>query len=582
MKYKSILGIAILGALSALLTLATITQTGHKTVATLLCIDAALICILSGLIIRKLKHIWKNYTHKTSGARLKSKILVMFGLSSIVPAILIALFSCLFFRYVMDSWFDKNIERVLHESGDVATAYLKEHEESIKIRAKAMAMEVDNNIIKYDLAQNDRLFKEVISTLTDLNSLSEAAIFHNNKSIINSRLGVSLSLETFPEDYYQRALSGECVTINNSPNKVRAMTMLHSIPNGFLVIGELVDQDIITHVQKSKLTAERYKTLKSQIVQTQFRFVAGFLVITTLVLLVAIYGAIFFSDTITQPIISLVTATRKVQLGDFSAKVIENKSKDEIGDLSRAFNVMLERIVAQQYELMQAERYAAWSDVARRVAHEVKNPLTPIRLSAERIEKKYADGSGEPDVFRKYTSTIIKHVIDIGRIIEEFSHFARMPAPRMQEINLSELIQDFVLARQYMTPKVKYILDIQPHIVLLCDQTQINQLLINLIKNSEEAIETFNQTEGQIWVSLYVENKYASLTIQDNGGGFTKIAMNKATDIYFTTKDKGSGIGLAIVKKVVDDHGGKLIIHNSNGRAIVNILIPLSLSSKTS
>jgi len=229
--------------------------------------------------------------------------------------------------------------------------------------------------------------------------------------------------------------------------------------------------------------------------------------------------------------------------------------------------------------LAEAQRYSAWSDVARRIAHEVKNPLTPIHLSAERLRSKYKNQVKEPDTFEKYINTIIKHVYDIGKIIDEFSRFARMPNAVLTEENLSKIIADIVFSRKTASSGVNYTTDIEENIKIFCDQTQINQMLINLLKNSEESIEQRNRKikkNGKIFLSLSQQDKDAVITIKDNGIGFDEDTLSKITEPYFTTRDKGTGLGLAIVKKIVDDHNGKLIMRNeSKEGAVVIVVFPI-------
>lgn len=661
--------------------------------------DFILIVIFTILSAKKLFASKIKHKKTIKGSRLQIKILVIFSLISSIPAILIAISSTLFFNYAINEWFNKKVSTALDESVVVAESYISEHQETIRTKAKSMAMEIDNNVLKYDLSSNKQLFTDIVSSLAELNSLSEAVIFQNHKPVITSKYSFSLSFDVFLSEDYRKASTGEVVLIKDTKNKVRAMVMLYSIPNSFLVVGKHIDTNVVNHIKKSQGAADQYKNLKNQIISTQFKFTILFFIASTIILLIAIYAGIAFSGTIINPILNLVRATKKVQEGDFSTKVDEGPDHDEIANLSRAFNLMTERIYQQQNKLMnayheidgkrkfneailsgvstgiiylsvdkrislinnsgmkllritpkcigntvdkilpyvseiidqlaithkqissqeikinisgklitlflkvsveldekqiigyiitfddttkliEAQRYAAWSDVARRIAHEVKNPLTPIKLSAERLQDKYSEQVNDKATFKRYTSTITRHVNDIGNIIEEFSYFARMPSPVMQEVNLNNTIDDVVFSRKCVSPKIKYsIAKTSDDIIMLCDQTQINQMLLNILKNAEESIETtdnFLSDNGKVEILLSKENKYAKIIVRDNGKGFNKSQVSKILEPYFTTKDKGTGLGLSIVKKIVDDHTGELIIDGDQDGAIITILIPLT------
>lgn len=214
--------------------------------------------------------------------------------------------------------------------------------------------------------------------------------------------------------------------------------------------------------------------------------------------------------------------------------------------------------------LVLAQRSAAWSDVARKVAHEIKNPLTPIHLAADRLRKKYANEVSDGKNFEKYLEIIVKHVKDIGTMVEEFVQFARMPAPELSDINLAQLVREAVFSRKCLDKPINYVSEIQidPAIVL-CDARQISQVLLNLLKNAEEAIEDHNISNGEIKIQLKLRDNRIELCIIDNGGGFPAELFDRLTEPYITSKSTGTGLGLAIVKKILDDHNVELSFANN-------------------
>ncbi len=229
-------------------------------------------------------------------------------------------------------------------------------------------------------------------------------------------------------------------------------------------------------------------------------------------------------------------------------------------------------------KLVSAQRTAAWADVARRIAHEIKNPLTPIQLSAERLRRKYLDDiSGDTDVFEQCTDTIVRQVKDIGRMVDEFSSFARMPVPVMKPADLTDLVKQVVFSQRVANPEIDYQITIGDEpLEIECDSRLIGQALTNILKNAAEGIATrlsaardlgddrveSDELPGRIDVELLVGEPNIEIIVKDNGCGLPEQHRNRLTEPYMTTREKGTGLGLAIVKKVMEDHGGELVLAN--------------------
>ncbi|HSR72192.1 MAG TPA: PAS domain-containing sensor histidine kinase, partial [Kiloniellales bacterium] len=236
-------------------------------------------------------------------------------------------------------------------------------------------------------------------------------------------------------------------------------------------------------------------------------------------------------------------------------------------------------------ELLSAQRKAAWADVARRIAHEIKNPLTPIQLSAERLKRKYRDQiKNDPETFETCTDIIVRHVGDIGRMVDEFSAFARMPAPRLEPTDLTELVRQSAFLQQSAHPDIT-IAVVQPDqtIVADCDPEHVGRALTNLLQNAVDALEGraggqgSAPSPGQIAVRLYEADEHVVVEIEDNGPGLPKAERHRLTEPYVTTRLEGTGLGLAIVKKIMEDHGGRLILEDApGGGARVKLEFPAS------
>jgi len=680
-------------------------ERSERTFSIFLVLALDLIFFASFIIFLFRKMFFKKISQerKVYGSRLQKRILLIFSLLSGIPTLILSIIAAAFLYQVVESWFDKKITKVLEESVLVAESYLKENREIIKMKTRSIANELDETIVKHDLPSKPKLFFDVINSFVELNDMSEAVVFYGHAPVVRSRFGISLSLERFPEEYYSRALKGEVVVFKKN-NRVRAMTMLHGVPNSFLIVGKQIDGVITDHIKKSQSAVEKYKAIKNNLIDLQLKFFVAFLFTSVVLLLIAGSIGMSFSRAIVEPIIRLVSATKKVKDGIFAVKLPEGPENDEIANLSRAFNLMTERISEQQRklihayneidqkikfvemvlsgvstgiialcpdcrvklinesglrlleldkdkiknldlkqilpealalvdkvsrtktkeisgeikykirgrtltflvkigtevdknnnvvsyiiafddmtQLIQAQRYEAWSDIARRIAHEVKNPLKPIHLGAERIKEKYSKYIKDKKNFNMYVDTIIRHSQDIRGIIEEFSRFARMPAPVFEKIDLSKLVTDIVFSRKIVGEDIKFETKIESNVIGFFDSTQIRQLLTNIIKNSEESVRSFLDVKTKTFIKISMHKKYnfAHIVVEDSGKGFEEESISKIMEPYFTTKTKGTGLGLAIVKKIVDDHEGELIMkNNARNNAVVEIILPTNLSGE--
>lgn len=239
-------------------------------------------------------------------------------------------------------------------------------------------------------------------------------------------------------------------------------------------------------------------------------------------------------------------------------------------------------------ELIGAQRSAAWGDVARRIAHEIKNPLTPIQLSAERLRRKYlSEIKSSPEIFDKCTETIIRHVGDIGRMVDEFSSFARMPKPVMSQEDLRELVRAAVFPQRVAFSEIEYATDLPESAVFArCDGRLIVQALGNLIKNAGESVVARraepDSAKGRIVVRLRINSASAAIDVIDNGIGLPVAERHRLTEPYMTTRAKGTGLGLAIVKKVIEDHGGELLFQDSSELGLTGARVSLIMPIETS
>lgn len=220
-------------------------------------------------------------------------------------------------------------------------------------------------------------------------------------------------------------------------------------------------------------------------------------------------------------------------------------------------------------ELVSAQRNSAWADIARRIAHEIKNPLTPIQLSAERLKRKYTkEIQSDPQIFEQCTNTIIRQVGDIGRMVDEFSSFARMPSAVLEDQDLAQVVKEATILQRVSASDIKIDVSIPDHPVMLSiDRRLVTQAVTNLVKNAREAIEIRQrddpQAKGCITVDIEEELDCVAVNVTDNGVGLPTENRHRLTEPYMTTREKGTGLGLAIVKRIMEEHGGRLVLQDA-------------------
>jgi two-component system nitrogen regulation sensor histidine kinase NtrY len=258
---------------------------------------------------------------------------------------------------------------------------------------------------------------------------------------------------------------------------------------------------------------------------------------------------------------------------------------------SKGFVVTLDDIT----DLLSAQRTGAWADVARRIAHEIKNPLTPIQLSAERIRRKYGDSiTTDREIFDRCIDTISRHVGDIGRMVDEFSSFARMPKPVFEPADIGAIVKEAVILFQMSNSDIKYEIDVpkEPQ-TIECDRRLLTQAVTNLVKNAGEAIATARQSgqkgddyRGRIVARVTTQGPRCAIEVIDNGCGLPAENRNRLMEPYVTTRAKGTGLGLAIVHRIAEQHDGVLQLDDAHGEdgavtgATVRMVIPLSRSAE--
>jgi two-component system, NtrC family, nitrogen regulation sensor histidine kinase NtrY len=292
-------------------------------------------------------------------------------------------------------------------------------------------------------------------------------------------------------------------------------------------------------------------------------------------------------DDITPALSDLVTEARRRPGAVAEAQIDLTMADEQIRHITARASMDEEAGLVITFDdvtrLVTAQRNAAWREVARRIAHEIKNPLTPIQLSAERIRRKYRkEIESDLETFDRCTETIIRQVSDIGRMVDEFSSFARMPQPKVEEVELGELTKSAVFARRVASAAMEVRFDKPDQPVLgLCDSRLAGQALANILKNASESVEARMEKDGEagaISVQLTERDGFAVIEVSDNGLGWPTPNRERLTEPYMTTREKGTGLGLAIVKRVMEDHKGRLELDvpREGSGAVVRLIFPLA------
>lgn len=637
---------------------------------------------------------WLFQARKTgkAAARLHIRIVGLFSVIAIVPAILVAIIASITLEVGLDRWFSLRTKAIVSSALDVASAY--EYENAVVLNGQVLSMghDLDSSRSLYMLDRNG--FLDLFNRQARGRGLKGAMLIGpEGIEILKSEMVAGFEMPPLPDGTISDAENGLPALIKSGQtNLVGAVLKLRNISNVYLYVVRELDADVIKARRLMEAANSEYNNLEEGRSTLQIAFGVLFIGFALILLLSAIWMAIAVADRLVRPIRRLMTAADEVAAGDLDISVPVHTSDGDIGALAMTFNNMVSEMKTQRDEIIEtrdqsderrrfteavlsgvsagvigidservitiankpasiildkpetkiigqkieevapgfgaifldtglrdrnefrsqvtmntggkehtldvkvtreeshdghesfvvtvdditdlviAQRSSAWSDVARRIAHEIKNPLTPIQLSAERIRRRFGkhiphDGK---DVFDQCTDTIIRQVGDIGRMVNEFSSFARMPKAVKTKQDLRDIVKDAVFSLEVSRSDIKFDLDIpaQP-LKGDFDARMLGQAFGNLIKNATEAIDAVpgmaKKEEKKILIKAYHAQNGHDYTIDviDNGNGLPKENRHRLLEPYMTMREKGTGLGLAIVKKIAEDHGGRLELHDA-------------------
>ena len=550
-----------------------------KNLQSLLIIDLFLLLVFFTLIFKNFYRFYYARKKNKKGYQTNLKYISVFSLFTVIPSLIVAIFSLFIFNFGIQNYFDKQITNAVNNSYDVAKNYLEESKENVL--SDVILMSVGLNRASGFYYSNQNRFKNIMKSEKILRRIDDVYLIDSLGNILLSDVRDVTEEFIIPSDEdYNQVLEGKPVFITgNLKNKTTVMSKLTSLVDTYLYISRNIDPEILRYLNETEEAVSFYYSVENSQTGIKVTFAIIYIIVVTLLLFLSTSIAITFASRLTKPIVNLIGASDSISKGALDVKVPDLDTDDEFKELNKNFNSMIERLKEQQDKLLATERYEAWETVARKLAHEIKNPLTPIQLSIDSLREKYKDKLlNEGRDFEKYLETINRQIKDIEKLVNEFSNFARMPNPILKKMDIVNLINkslDFIK----MTSKNSVNLIVKTkNTVIYGDEDQLNRVLINLIKNSEEAflekIEKNPNFKGNIDIEINDNNDYIIIRLIDNGTGISD--AKKAMTPYFTTKKTGTGLGLPIVTKIINEHSGNFSIKNktSGSGTIVKISFP--------
>ena len=546
---------------------------------TLLIIDIFLLLIFFSLIFKNFYRFYYTGKKNKKGAQTNLKYISVFSLFTVIPSLVVAIFSLFIFNFGIQNYFDKQITKAVNNSYDVAKNYLDESKENVL--SDVILMSVGLNRASNFYFSNPNRFKNIMRSEKILRRIDDVYLIDSLGNILLSDVRDITEEFVVPSDEdYEQVLEGKPVFIsNNLENKTTAMTKLNSLVDTYLYISRNIDSEILRYLNETEQAVSFYYSVENSQTGIKVTFAIIYIIVVTLLLFLSTSIAITFASRLTKPIVNLIGASDSISKGALDVKVPELETDEEFKQLNKNFNSMIERLKEQQDKLLINERHEAWETVARKLAHEIKNPLTPIQLSIDSLREKYKGKlNNYEQEFEKYLETINRQIKDIEKLVNEFSNFARMPRPILKKIDIIEIVKkslEFIK----MTSKNSITLTLKTKQQFIYgDEDQLNRVFINLIKNSEEAFKDINKKnlnfKGNIDIEINSNNDYIVCRLTDNGPGISD--ARKAMTPYFTTKKTGTGLGLPIVSKIINEHSGNFLIKNNKKErgVIISISLP--------
>ena len=537
-----------------------------------------LLFLLFALIFKEIKKTIKSDIDK-DGLSSNKRYITYFSLFTLIPSILISVFSLFLFSFALEKYFDKKVTTVVNNSYELAKSYVEEVRN--KIEADIILIAFDTNKSEKFLNDNINEYLRFLRTQKLIRDVDEIHIIDKDKNLLYSSEEDNKYIPPIDKALNLVLDDDRPLKIINAPKNISAAIMrLQAFEDRFLYVVKFLDKDISNYLSESQEAISFYYTVEERSTGIKISFALIYIIIVALLLFVSITIAIRFSSRFFRSINNLIIASSAIGRGDLNAKVPEIKTDKDMEILNRNFNLMTDQLKNQQEKLIINERHEAWGNLARKLAHEIKNPLTPIQLTIDRIKNKYLDqlSSNDQKNLNENLKIINNQIKQIENLVNEFSDFARMPKPILKDNDLVSLIVENIRLLSEMDKTIQINLKKSNDKILLnCDREQIGRVFFNLIKNSIESIlqksEKYPDFIKKISIEILQNNDHIKFVLVDNGVGFNEL-KGEIKDIlnpYFTTKKNGTGLGLSIVNKIINDHNGVLYFHSIPNGAKIEI-----------
>ena len=555
-------------------------ELSNRNLQLLLIINIFLLLLLFIFIFFEIKKAIRNDIDK-DGIKSNKKYITYFALFTLIPSLLISVFSLFLFSFALEKYFDKKVTTVVNNSYELAKDYVEEVRN--KIQSEIILIAFDTNKSKNFLNNNKNEYKKFLNTQKIIRRVDEIHIININKELLFSTL-VNNQLYIPPIDEALNLVLDDdrpLKIINTSKNRSAAIMRLQNFEDRFIYVVKYLDKDISKYLTESQEAINFYYNVEEKSTGIKISFAIIYIIIVSLLLFISISIAIRFSSRFFRSINNLIFASTSIGEGNLNIKVPEVKTDKDLEILNKNFNQMIVRLKSQQEKLIINERHEAWGNLARKMAHEIKNPLTPIQLTIDRLRNKYAEQLSKKDEenFKENLKIINNQIKQIEHLVNEFSDFARMPKPIFKNNDLIILMKDNIKLSKELVPSIKILFKTNiEQIFFESDKEQLSRVFFNLIKNSIESINEKSQKNGDFDKKILIEfndhDNHINITIDDNGVGFKNLDMNKKEILnpYFTTKKDGTGLGLSIVNKIINDHDGNINFKPKADGAIIKII----------
>ena len=545
----------------------------------LLVLNIGLLLLLFVFIFLEIRKAIKNDIDK-DGLKSNKKYITYFALFTFIPSLLISIFSLFLFSFALEKYFDKKVTTVVNNSYELAKNYVDEVRN--KVQSEIVLVAFDVNKSKKFLNDNTKEYKRFLKTQKLIRRVDEIHIIDAKKRLLFSTLEDNETYMPPLDKALNLVLDDDrpLKIINAFENRSAAIMRLQNFEDRFIYVVKYLDKNISKYLTESQEAINFYYTVEEKSTGIKISFAIIYIIIVSLLLFISISIAIRFSSRFFRSINNLILASTSIGEGNLDIKVPEVKTDKDLEILNKNFNEMIRKLKDQQEKLIINERHEAWGSLARKLAHEIKNPLTPIQLTIDRLKNKYSSDLTEKnnDEFKENLKIINNQIKQIEKLVNEFSDFARMPKPIFQKNDLVIIMRDNIKLLQELDKTIK--IDFKNNfkqILFSSDKEQLSRVFLNLIKNSIESIqqktEKVSNFNKNITIELNDLDSHISLIINDNGIGFKNLNINikEILNPYFTTKKTGTGLGLSIVNKIINDHNGNIDFVSKVDGAIIKI-----------